>query len=281
MQWLKADITADDLTEAVTHVDTVFHLAAHSSIEESDAERSLMEQINVHGTQRLAAACKESGVRHFIYVSSIAACEAGPVLPIDEANGLPVSSYGKSKKSAEDLLLSMSGNGFAITVLRPTALFGENHLGSIYELVKAINQGRFAIFGNGKNHTNFYYIRDFIDVLVAVKNDARTHGEVLIAADKPCQLNELVSCIVNALGTKRPILRIPYFLGYLLATACDMATKLSGKTLPLSQRLFRAMTRDMAYSNQKLSQTLGISPAYGVAEGIDRTVRWYREAGLI
>jgi len=75
--WLKADITCDDLTEVVANVDTVFHLAAYSSVGESEAERILMEQINVLGTQRLAVACKESGVRHFIYVSSIAACEAG------------------------------------------------------------------------------------------------------------------------------------------------------------------------------------------------------------
>ena len=200
---------------------------------------------------------------------------------IDESNGVPISSYGKSKKSAEDLLSTLSENGVEVTVLRPTALFGENHLGSIYELVKAINKGRFVIFGNGENRTNFYYIRDFIDVLVAVKNDARSYGQVLIASDKPYQLHELVSCILKALQSKRSIPHIPIYLGYTVAAGCDMASRLSGKTMPLSRRRFRAMTRDIAYSNQKLSQVLNISPNYGVLEGISNTIAWYRNKGLI
>lgn len=281
VHWLKADIVNDDLSDAVANVGTVFHLAAYSTIGESSTERSLMDQVNVLGTQRLAVACKESGVRHFIYVSSIAACESGNILPIDESNGAYVSHYGKTKKAAEDLLLKMSGHGFNVAVLRPTALFGENHLGSIYELVKAIDRGQFVIFGNGENRTNFYYIQDFIDVLVAVKNDARSYGQVFIAADKPYQLHELVSCIVKALERKHSILRIPICLGYAIATGCDIASKLSGKTMPLSKRRVRAMIRDMAYSNQKLSRALNISPTYGVLEGINNTVTWYRENGWL
>jgi len=281
VHWLRADLYTDNLTEAVANVDTVFHLAAHSSISESAAERSSMYQINVLGTQRLAVAAKASGVRHFIFVSSIAACEAGTFLPIDESNGIPISAYGKSKKTAEDLLLTMQGNDFEITVLRPTALFGENHLGSIYELVKAINNGRFVIFGHGKNRTNFYYIRDFIDVLMAVKNDPRSYGQVFIAADQPCQLHELVSYIVNALGHRRPIPRIPMIMGRTLAAACDIATNVFGKPMPLSSRRFRAMTRDAAYSNQKLSRVLNISISCGVSAGIANSVTWYRENGLI
>jgi len=41
------------------------------------------------------------------------------------------------------------------------------------------------------------------------------------------------------------------------------------------------MTRDIAYSNQKLSQVLNISPNYGVLEGISNTIAWYRNKGLI
>lgn len=213
VRWLKADITRDDLTEAVAEVDTVFHLAAYSSIGKSQEERNRMERVNVFGTERLAAGCKKAGVRHFIFVSSIAACEAGRTLEINESNGFPVSSYGKTKKSAEDLLLAMQGNGLEVTVLRPTALFGEHHLGSVYELVRTINGGRFVIFGRGENRTNFYYIRDFIDVLVAVQNDARAYGQVFITADKPYPLQELVAYIARVSEYKHTVPHIPAFWG--------------------------------------------------------------------
>lgn len=114
---------------------------------------------------------------------------------IDEESGVPVSAYGRSKKAAEQLLMEMAGNGFEVTVLRPTALFGENHLGSVYELAKLIDQGRFFLFGRGNGQTNFYYIRDFVDVLSAVQHDPRTFGQTFIAADESIALRELAFLI--------------------------------------------------------------------------------------
>ncbi len=281
VEWLKVDLCVDELTEAVADIDTVFHLAGHFPVSDSDAERNLLDQINVVGTRRLSAAAKSAGVHHFIFVSSIAACEAGTPLPIDESNGTPISAYGQSKKSAEALLSAEQGDGFEITILRPTALFGENHLGSVYELVKAISRKRFVIFGHGANRTNFYYISDFIDVLMAVQSDARSYGQIFIAADQPCPMQELVTAIVKALGYQRSIPRVPLFMGHALAAVCDMATAVSGKTLPFSRRRLRAMTRDTAYSSRKLIEALNISPACGISEGIVRTVSWYRQNGLI
>ncbi|TAL61107.1 MAG: NAD(P)-dependent oxidoreductase [Legionella sp.] len=281
VHWVKADITISELNTIVTNIDTVFHLAAYSTTAESETERHLLEQINVRGTQRLVDACKEAGVRHFIYVSSIAACEAGPKVLIDERNGFPVSSYGKSKKCAEDYILKMSGNGFETTVLRPTALFGEDHLGSIYELIKTINKGRFCIFGQGRNSTNFYYILDFVNVLLSIKNDIRSYQQIFIAADSSHQLRDLALYIVEALGSKRRIPRIPSSLGYAIATGCDIVTKLSGRTTPLSRSRYHAMTRDVVYSNLKLSDMLNIRPTYGIVKGINNTIEWYRKKGLI
>jgi nucleoside-diphosphate-sugar epimerase len=281
VHWVKADITRDELTEAVAKIDVVFHLAGYASVRETDAERGLMESINLYGTHRLAVAARAAGVRHFIYASSIAACETAPALPINEANGVPISSYGRSKKAAEGALFLLADNGFQITVLRPTALFGENHLGSIYELARAIHQGRFVIFGDGTNRVNFYYIRDFVDVLLAVQDQPKAHGQTFVAADEPCRLNELVACISTALNCQRSIPHIPIALGYGAATVCDLLAEVSGRTMPLSRRRLRAMTRDVAYSNEKLLHALNVRPGYGVLKGIRRTVRWFRETGRI
>ncbi len=279
-KWTQADITSDDLTKAVEGVDTVFHLAAYSSVSEAEADRQLMAQVNVVGTRRLAEACKAAGVRHFIFVSSIAACETGPLPDINETNGYPVSTYGKTKKEAEDTLLALAGSGFEVTVLRATALFGEHHRGSVFELVKMIQKGRFAIFGTGDNRTNFYYVRDFVDVLIAVSHNPRAYGRVFIAADTPCSLQELVSFITRALGGKRTIPRVPNFVGKTIAGLCDVVSALTGKSLPLSRRRYEAMVRDVVYSNQEL-KALDIRPAYGFEEGLKRTIQWYRDAGLL
>ncbi|MBU0545446.1 MAG: NAD-dependent epimerase/dehydratase family protein, partial [Proteobacteria bacterium] len=269
VRWIKSDIAIDDLADAVRGVDTVFHLAAYSSIDESETERVKMERINIVGTNRLAAACKDAGVRHFIFVSSVAACEKSETSEIDESiYSYPISYYGKTKRANEESLLAMTGNGFNVTALRATALFGENHMGSIYELVKVINQGRFVIFGRGTNRINFYYIRDFIDVLIAVQNNDRTYGQVFIVADKPCQLNELVNEIVRISGCRHFIPRMPVSLGLLIAKGFDSISKLTGKTFLLSERRVRAMTLDTAYSSKKIECAIGIRPTYGLFKGL-------------
>jgi GlcNAc-P-P-Und epimerase len=282
VRWIRTDIAIDDLADTVRGVDTVFHLAAYSSIDESETERAKMERVNIVGTNRLAAACKDAGVRHFIFVSSVAACEKGETSEIDEStHSYPVSYYGKTKRANEESLLAMSGNGFNVTALRATALFGEKHMGSIYELVKVIKQGRFVMFGRGTNRVNFYYIRDFIDVLIAVQNDDRTYGQVFIVADKPCQLNELVNEIVKISGCRHLIPRIPVFLGLLIAKGFDFISSLTGKTFLLSERRVRAMTLDMAYSSKKIECTIGIRPTYGLFKGLRKTIEWYRQTGLV
>ena len=268
LTWSKTDLACDDLTEQVQGIDTVFHLAGSFSLSENVSDQQMMERVNVEGTQRLAEACKAAGVRHFIFTSSVAACEEN-------------SFYGKTKKTAEDLLLSMAGDGFNVTILRATALFGEHHQGSLYELARTIQNGRFVIFGNGENRVSFYYIRDFVDALVSVSNNPDTFGKVLLATDTPCSLDELSSIVANLVEYKKTIPHFPKVFGRVLAGACDAVNSLTGASLPLSTRRFRAMVQDVQYSGEDLYRTLGNSPAYGLKEGLKRTIQSYRTAGLL
>ena len=95
-------------------------------------------------------------------------------------------------------MIKIADGHYAVTILRPTALFGEYHKGSIYELVKSVNNRRFVLFGSGKNLTNFYYIRDFIEILVNVIDNNRAFNQVFIASDDAIQLNILISWIAES-----------------------------------------------------------------------------------
>ena len=279
--WVELDITSDDLSSVVSGVDAVFHLAAYSSIGNSSADCQKLEKVNVEGTKRLALISKKSNVRHFIFVSSVAACEAGKEVEITEFNGFHITPYGKSKKDAEDFLLSISGSGFEVTVLRPSALFGENHTGSIYELAKKIQQRRFVLFGDGLNPTNFYYIRDFVNMLVAVLGNPKTFGEVFIAADKAYPLKDFINWVVSNMLEERQVYRIPLWVGRSVGLLFDVVSRLTGKNLPFSTRRFRAMTRYTVYVNDKLINTIGNQHTMGVRNGLKRTIAWFRQTGML
>jgi nucleoside-diphosphate-sugar epimerase len=280
VSWLRLDITRANMAAVTSDVDAVYHLAAYSTIHESEDERRRLDLVNVQGTARLLEACKAAGVTHFVFVSSVAACESGPAELIDEENGLPVSTYGKTKKAAEKLVLDSADDTFKVTVLRPTALFGEDHLGSIYELTMAIDRGRFVIFGDGANNTNFYYVRDFVELLVMVLHNPAAFGKIFIASDTPCTLENLANYISAELGGVR-VPKIPEFLGVGIAISCDVLSKAFGMKLPLSYRRYRAMTMNRIYSNRKMIEVIGLPPKYGVQTGIKNTIEYFRRAGLL
>lgn len=279
--WIKADIVKDDLAYAINGVDTLYHLAGYSSVSSNSSEVDRLNEINVTGTRRIAEASSAAGVKQVIFASSVAACEVSTTLVIDEINGYPATEYGLSKKRAEDLLIEGSTNSYKLTILRPTALFGEDHEGSVFELVKKIQERRFLIFGSGESNTNFLYIRDFIDLLLLVKDDQRAYGQVFIASDSPLHLNNFVKYIVEALGSDLRIMKVPVAFGYIAALLFDIVSFVLQRTLPLSRRRLRAMLNQKIYTNRKVISLMGTNFKYGVKKGLSTSISNYRRRGML
>lgn len=281
LSWIKTDLVSDDLTDALSSIDVVYHLAGYSSTGSSVAELDHLDKINVVATQRVADACVSSQVRHFIFVSSVAVCEGSSATIIDERNGFPLTPYGESKKSAENILIERAKGSYELTILRPSALFGEYHEGSVYELVKKIQQRKFVIFGSGKSLTNFFYIRDFVDLLVSVKFDARAYGQVFIAADKSFHLNVVVYWIVDALNSNFRVISVPTWIGYIFAWCFDLVSMVLDRHLPFSSRRLRAMLNDSCFSNAKVTRVMASDCKFGVKKGLLTTINWYRNNGML
>ena len=281
VHWTRVDLTGDVPAELLRDVHAVLHVAGYASMSQEAVEVERMERLNVKATRRLVSLSKQVGVRQFLYVSSIAACEIGAGPVIDEVSGAPRTAYGRSKRDAESEVLACGDSGFAVTVLRPTALFGEHHLGSVYELVRTIDRGRFFLIGDGSNRTNFYYVQDFVEALLAALDNPAAYGQTFIASDEPRPLRALVHDIQVALGAKRAVRRLPLSFGLAAGALCDAISKVTGKALPLSSARVRAMTRDCAYVNDKLRTTLGVVPRIGITAGLRKSIEWYREAGLL
>jgi nucleoside-diphosphate-sugar epimerase len=281
VEWLEADLTTADPAVFARGVECAYHLAALSLFTGTDADAARMEQLNVQAALRLARACKQSGVRQFVFVSSIAAGEVAESTEVDEDNGQPVSEYGRSKWRAEQALRPLSDADFSVTILRPSALFGEYHHGSVCDMARAIQRGRFALIGRGDNRVNFYYIDDFIDVLLAVAGDPRSYARTFIAADEPQPLREFVAAAAAQLRPGWRVPTVPRSLGWAIATGCDLLAPLVRRALPLSRRRVRAMTRDVAYLNHRLATSLGLQPRVGWRTGLERSIAWYRASGAL
>jgi nucleoside-diphosphate-sugar epimerase len=160
--FLKADIS-----EAATYkrylklVDTVIHLAALTG----KAPRDEYFRINTEGTKILLSYCADSGVRDFIFISSIA------------ANFINVEAYyyAQSKIEAEHLV---KRSGIPYTILRPTIVIGRNSavLGSFLKIARA---PIVPIFGDGKNRVQPVYIDDLAECILHVIENSVFRGQTI------------------------------------------------------------------------------------------------------
>src|ERR1041384_2231003 len=101
VHWTRVDLTANVPAELLRDVHAVLHVAGYASMSQEAGEVERMERLNVEATRRLVSLSKQVGVRQFLYVSSIAACEIGAGPVIDEVSGAPRTAYGRSKRAAE------------------------------------------------------------------------------------------------------------------------------------------------------------------------------------
>lgn len=113
---------------AAEQPEVVFHLAGQTSVADSWADPRHTLRVNTEGTLVVLLACRDSGVRRVLAVSS--SDVYGPVtedeLPISEDAPLrPVTPYGASKAAAEQLCVQ-AARGFGLDVLR---LRSFNHTG--------------------------------------------------------------------------------------------------------------------------------------------------------
>lgn len=279
--WVKADLIKEDIDDLLSGVDTIFHLSGYAGLGSDVDTAKRLNSINVTATERVANAALRSKSR-LIYVSSIHAGDAtAGQQTVDETNGVAQTEYGRSKRRAEQVLESLGDQSLDFTVLRPTQLFGEYHRGSVYDLAVAIQRRRFFLIGDGNNATNFYYVRDFVQVLLRAAESTAARNKIYIAAADPVSLRDLAEEMSAQLGVTLRDLEIPREVGLFLGGICDAIGGLLRVDLPLTRQRVRVMTRDVRYSNRKLASDIGEPVCSGTLTGLSRTIEWYRSIGLL
>jgi UDP-glucose 4-epimerase len=120
--------------------DCVVHLAglSHGQKKWTTADYG---DVNTRLTAELAQKAKLEGVRHFIFISTMAVYGVqdtlGQSAVINEETALtPQTLYGKSKLDAEKALAGLAGDGFTLAVIRPPMVYGPGCPGNYQSLRK-------------------------------------------------------------------------------------------------------------------------------------------------
>ena len=135
-----------DWHDCLKDVEIVIHLAARVHVMNADPIEALQAsmEVNARGTERLARQAAASGVRRFIYLSSIKVNgEYTADVPFTEDSiPTPQDAYAESKLRAELALKDAAeASGMEYVILRPPLVYGPGVKANFFNLIKLIDTG--------------------------------------------------------------------------------------------------------------------------------------------
>jgi len=262
----------DALARACQGVDTVFHAAARVS---GGGDRRAFERDNVLATDRLLEAAAAAGVRRLVHVSSAgifgvgdpksAVTEATPLDPQIEKRG----AYAWSKAESDRRVRAFGAAGRLETVVvRPGILYGAEQPPFFARLHFPIpRSGRRLVVGSRAALLPLTHVDNACDAIALAAHRGRS-GAAYNVVDGAATQGEYLDLLRGAgLARFQPVYLRPLWLAP-VALACEVATRATGRALPLSRYRLRRATESLRYDTALARDELGWTPVVPLAEGV-------------
>ncbi|TAL25672.1 MAG: NAD(P)-dependent oxidoreductase [Nitrospirae bacterium] len=261
----------ESLLKAVTGFDYIFHLAGLTKAKKDEDFFS----VNTAGTENLiqAVAEKNSNIKRFVYLSSLAA--TGPCYdgaPVNEdVEPRPVSAYGKSKLEAERIILRHK-DIIPLTIIRPPAVYGPRDK-DMYIFFRMLKKGIFLHWGTC--YYSLLYVDDLVRGTIISSENNAAEGKIYHISDGRIYSNdEIAEAISSAVGTKPVRLRIPRIIMPLFA---GIGQRLGGKSNIINRDKMKELKHSCwTCDSSRAKDEFGFIPKIGIREGVKWTADWYR-----
>lgn len=261
---IEADIRdAEACRRACQDVDAVFHLAAYISVPGSIADPVTADAINLGGTLNLLLAARDCGVRRLVFSSSAAVYGDTPLVPTPEdALPKPLSPYGVEKLYGEHMArIFWELHGLETVCLRYFNVYGprqnprSEYAAVIPRFIERMLAGEApTIFGDGGQTRDFLFVEDVARANLLAASAEGVAGEVInVAGGAAVSVNELAEALLTATGATVPVLHGPERAGDI---------------------------RHSCARTDKARTLLRFEPAVSLADGLARTVAYYRSQPL-
>ena len=268
VETIQGDITDHDtLKESVKNVDIVFHLAA--KLHNSNPAPILYEAYqrnNVLGTRRLVTAARASGVRRFIFFSTVNVYGPGDLKKIfDENSPLnPASAYAETKAQAERIVLSEMPS----VVLRLAAVYGPRMKGNYRRLLAALKKRYFLMVGNGRNRRTLVHVQDVCRAAILAAEQGAALGQTYNVTDGEIHtFREILRVMCSALGRGSPKIRISENVVRRIMGFFEDAFEFCGQRAPVGRFTVDKLLEDLAVDGDRLRHDLGYRPEIDLETG--------------
>lgn len=261
------------LRRAMKGVDLIIHLAA--KLEDFGISREEFFAINEGGTKNILGLASESGVKRFIFYSSVAVYSPGEA--DESAKPLPIDDYGRTKLASEKAVKAWvdEDDSRMALAIRPTVVFGAHNYANMYRLMDAVIKRKFIWIGDGSNIKSLAYVENIVAMNLFLLNRMKPGFEVFNYSDEPYMTTrQIVEKIATYAHVPNPRLEIPLFIAKLGGVAMDIASNLTGIDLPMRSVRIRKFCAQTYYKSNKVRQC-GFKQPVLLDEGLEKTVLWY------
>jgi nucleoside-diphosphate-sugar epimerase len=206
-----------DWQPALHGVQTVVHCAARAHVMREHAADVLAayREVNVAGTLRLAQQAAATGVKRFVFLSSIGVNGNQTDVPFDEAaTPHPHDAYAVSKLEAEQALLALAAQTcMEVVIIRPPLVYGPEAPGNFASLVRWVQRGLPLPLGAVHNKRSFVALENLVSLVLLCAERGRSPqaaNQVFVVADgEDVSTSTLLRKVAQAAGRPSRLLPVP------------------------------------------------------------------------
>ncbi len=260
VEFVHGDLSDIEVARRVVQgVDYVLHQAAIPSVPRSVEDPITSNRNNIDASLNVLVAARDAGVRRVVYAGSSSAYGNQPTLPkVETMVTDPLSPYALQKLVAEQYCRMFTQlYGLETVTIRYFNVFGPRqdpsspYSGVISVFVSALVEGRRPkIYGDGEQTRDFTYVANVVDGVLRACHAPDASGEVInVATGGRISLNELFRTVRDLTGAKGD---------------------------PIYEDPRTGDVRDSQADIGKARRLLGYEPLVRLADGLQKTVEWYR-----
>ena len=265
------------VSKLVEQVDCIVHAAALSS---PWGKYSEFEKANLFTIKNLINSAKKQNVKRFVYVSTPSLYFNGnDRFDVRESDELPkkfVNAYSKTKYEAE---IELEKSGIPYIILRPRALIGRGDTIIMPRIIRAFQEGKLKIIGDGNNVvdlTSLANVADSIELSLFVGTEGinQTYN---ITNGKPVKLWTTIAKVLSLLGHEMNKQKIAYPIVKMVSQLMELKAKLTnGREPALTTYGVGILAKSMTMDISKAKTLLGYTPKVSTDEAIIEFVNWYK-----
>lgn len=261
--------------EAMAGVDGVIHAAAKINYRSQDAKEIM--HVNGYGTQCVAEAALDAGVKRFVYVSSVMAVGVPDVgvlgdetLPYNIPKHCP-NPYSAGKHAGEQFVQDTVSRGLHAVIVNPGAIIGP------VDRRRAVG----GLFSPGKINRYFYIpggmsavdVEDVVDGIMRALERGRP-GERYLLTGENVSYRQMRAVIADTMGDIVPFVLIPSIVLKTIAVIGEWMSTVThrGPRIPLPMARFLPL--GLYYTSKKAQTELGWTHR-SFRESVVQAVQWY------